>query len=240
MDSSTFSLNKTRYPWATFRQTKAGIKFHLKLCFMDSQHFYPENFENTPAIEHDADHLAIFVDQPLATYVFDQGYIDQERLDEMEVNGYFLVTRIKKNTKFHVLESLETGEQENILLDQLVVLGSSPFRLITLLDEKGTLLRFVTSHFDVTAQEIAEMYKMRWQIELFFKHIKQHMTLKKLFSRSQQGVTNQLILAIIASLLTYLIQVETGTKKTSFQIKRLLRHLLFQPFDVWFRSLVPT
>lgn len=89
MDSSTFSLNQTRYPWAAFRQTKVGIKLHLKLCFIDKYHYYPEAFEITSVVEHDADHLAIFVDQSLATYVFDQGYIDYERLDEMEANGYF-------------------------------------------------------------------------------------------------------------------------------------------------------
>ncbi|KFN92732.1 IS4 family transposase [Tetragenococcus muriaticus 3MR10-3] len=74
----------------------------------------------------------------------------------------------------------------------------------------------------------------------FFKHIKQHMTIKKLFSHSEKGVTNQIILAMIASLLTYLIKVETGSKKTPFQIKRLLKHLLFQPFEEWLALLIPT
>lgn len=245
VDSSTFSLNKTRYPWATFRKTKAGLKLHLKLCFMDKNHCYPEDFEITPAIEHDADHLELFVDQALATYVFDRGYIDYERLDEMEAKGTFFVTRVKKNAKIHVRSDFDVKGQKNILHDQMVVLGTStyltsPFRLVTLINEKGKWLRFVTNRFDVSAQEIAEMYQSRWQIELFFKHIKQHMTLKKLFSRNEQGVTNQIILAMIASLLTYLIQLETGTKKSPFQIKRLLKHLLFQPSEVWICSLVPT
>ncbi|MFL2099121.1 transposase, partial [Marinilactibacillus psychrotolerans] len=86
---------------------------------------------------------------------------------------------------------------------------------------------------------IAEMYKARWQIELFFKHIKQHMTIKKFFSRSEQGVVNQLILALIASLLTYLIQLETKTGQSIFQIKRLFRYLLFQPAEKWIELLVP-
>src|SRR5699024_5259756 len=215
VDSSTFSLNKTRYPWAAFRKTKAGIKLHLKLCFMDKQHVYPEDFEITNAVEHDADHLEIFVDRPLATYVFDRGYLDYERLDAMENQGYFFVTRIKKNSRVHVLKEFPVEKEGKILQDQMVVLGTSsyltsPFRLVTLLDEKGLVLHFVTNRFDVSSQEVDDMFYARWQLELFFKHIKQHLTIKTLFSRDEQGVTNQFILAMIASLLTYLIQKETG------------------------------
>ncbi|MCF1615228.1 MAG: IS4 family transposase [Staphylococcus equorum] len=244
VDSSTFSLNTTRYPWAEFRQTKAGVKLHLKLCFMDKNHFYPDQLEITNAVEHDDNHLEVFVNQPEATYIFDRGYIDYERLDEREANGYFFVTRIKKNTKIHVRETYDTSQSKNVLSDQMVVLGSqvyltSPFRLVTLQDKKGKFLRFVTNRFDVTAQEVADMYKARWQIELFFKHIKQHMTVKTLFSR-EQGVTNQILLAMIASLLTSLVKVATGSKKSPFQIKRLLKHLLFQPFEEWLALLTPT
>ncbi|GMA45001.1 IS4-like element ISTeha5 family transposase [Tetragenococcus halophilus] len=245
VDSSTFPLNTTRYPWADFRSTKAGIKLHLKLCFMDKEHLYPDQFEVTNAVEHDDNHLEVFVNQPEATYIFDHGYIDYERLDEMEADGYFFVTRVKKNTKIHVRETYDTSQSKNILRDQMVVLGTqvyltSPFRLVTIQDEKGKQLRFVTNRFDVTAQEVADMYKARWQIELFFKHIKQHMTIKKLFSHSEKGVSNQIILAMIASLLTYLLKVETGSKKSPFQIKRLLKHLLFQPFEELWVLLVPT
>ncbi|GFK21685.1 IS4 family transposase [Tetragenococcus halophilus] len=245
VDSSTFPLNTTRYPWADFRSTKAGIKLHLKLCFMDKEHLYPDQFEVTNAVEHDDNHLEVFVNQPEATYIFDRGYIDYERLDEMEADGYFFVTRVKKNAKVHVLETYEPSQSKNILRDQMVVLGTqvyltSPFRLVTIQDEKGKQLRFVTNRFDVTAQEVADMYKARWQIELFFKHIKQHMTIKKLFSYSEKGVSNQIILAMIASLLTYLLKVETGSKKSPFQIKRLLKHLLFQPFEELWVLLVPT
>ncbi|GMA46896.1 transposase [Tetragenococcus muriaticus] len=170
VDSSTFSLDTTRYPWADFRQTKAGIKLHLKLCFMDKGHFYPDQFEVTNAVEHDDNHLEIFVNQPEATYIFDRGYIDYERLDEMEANGFFFVTRVKKNAKIHVRETYDTSQSKTILRNQMVVLGTqvyltSPFRLVTIEDEKGKQLSFVTNRFDVTAQEVADMYKARWQIE---------------------------------------------------------------------------
>ena len=127
----------------------------------------------------------------------------------------------------------------------MVALGAqnyltSRFRLVTIQDQKGKILSFITNRFDCSATEIAEMYKARWQIELFFKHIKQHMTIKKFFSRNEQGVKNQLILAMIASLLTYLIQLETQTNHSIFQIKRLFRYLIFQPAEKWIELLVPS
>jgi len=244
IDSSTFSLNQNLYQWADFRKTKSGVKLHLKLCFMDNDHLYPDDFTLTNAIEHDTNQLEVLVNQPEATYVFDRGYLDFERMDKMHWNGYFFVTRIKKNTKVHVLETLAACKEDSIISDQLVALGAqnyltSRFRLVTIQDQKGKVLQFITNRFDCSSAEIAEMYKARWQIELFFKHIKQHMTIKKFFSRSEQGVVNQLILALIASLLTYLIQLETKTGQSIFQIKRLFRYLLFQPAEKWIELLVP-
>lgn len=245
VDSSTFSLNKDLYPWADFRKSKSGIKLHMKLCFMDKEHVYPDDFKITNAKENDDNYLECFVDKAEATYVFDRGYLNYERLDKMHEDGYFFVTRLKKNSKATVLESFEVFEKTPVMSDQMVVLGvqghlTHRYRLITVKAGNGKLLRFISNRFDCTSTEISEMYKSRWQVELFFKHIKQHMTIKKFFSRSEKGVINQLILAMIASLLTYLIKLETRTTKSVFQIKRLLKNLLFQPVEKWFERLVPT
>src|SRR5699024_6899346 len=144
VDSSTFSLNKNLFPWAEFRKTKSGIKLHLKYCFMDHEHSYPEEFKITHAVEHDDHHLEVFVHDPEATYVFDRGYLNFERMDQMHWDGYFFLTRIKKNTKVHVIENFEVPEAKlengsSILSDQIVALGSSTyltsrFRLVTLED----------------------------------------------------------------------------------------------------------
>ncbi|MFL2145233.1 IS4 family transposase [Desemzia sp. FAM 24101] len=245
IDSSTFPLNKNLYRWADFRKTRSGVKLHLRLCFMDNEHLYPDDFTITNAIEHDTNQLEVLVNQPEATYIFDRGYLDFERMDNMHWQGYFFVTRIKKNTNVHVLETLAVSKGESIISDQMVALGAqnyltSRFRLVTVQDQKGKNFQFITNRFDCSSTEIAEMYKSRWQIELFFKHIKQHMTIKKNFSRSKEGVINQLILAMIASLLTYLIKLETKTRSSIFQIKRLFHYLMFQPAGKWIELLVPT
>lgn len=213
IDSSTFSLSLKRHQWAEFRSTKSGVKLHLKLCFMDNEKMYPSEFTLTNAKEQDIRQLETLVNQPEATYVFDRGYLDLKRMDRMQQEGYFFVTRIKKHIKVHVLDTFElpTGTNRKIVSDQHVILGStaystSRFRLVTMEDEKGKKLQFITNRFDFSAEEVAQAYKSRWPIELFFKHIKQHMTIKTFFTQSERGVHNQLILTMIAALLT--LQIE--------------------------------
>ena len=247
IDSSTFSLSKKRHPWAAFRKTKSGVKLHLKLCFMNDETLYPTDFTLTNAKEHDVNQLELLVDQAEATYVFDRGYLDFDRMDQLHHEGYFFVTRIKKNTKYHIFEDFETPSETvpQIISYQHVALGSkttltSRFRLVTIEDEKGKQLQFITNRFDLSASEVSQAYKSRWQIELFFKHIKQHMTIKNFFSQSESGVHNQLILSMIAALLTFLIKVKTKTVKSIFQIKRLFRYAIFHPFEELFCLLVPS
>ncbi|MGX7197586.1 IS4 family transposase [Enterococcus olivae] len=245
IDSSTFSLSLKHHKWATFRQTKSGVKLHLNYCYMNDATMYPTDFTLTNAREHDVNQLPLLVNKPEATYVFDRGYLDFEKMDQMHGDGYFFVTRIKKNTHVHLIETLETSPEKEILRDELVRLGSKTyltanFRLVTVQDKSRREFQFITNRMDCTSKEIADMYHARWQIELFFKHIKQHMTSKTFFSQSEQGVHNQLILTMISALLTFLIKVETNTKQSVFQIKRFFRYLLFLPFECWLEKLIPT
>lgn len=126
-----------------------------------------------------------------------------------------------------------------IISDQQVLLGggvgymTERFRLVTILTKGQKLLRIVTNRFDVSAEEVADMYQARWQIELFFKHLKQNVTIKKLYSQSEQGAINQVILTLIATLLTYLIKVKLGLTGTLFQLKRSFHYLMFAPSERW-------
>lgn len=177
IDSTTIPLNKTWFPWAKFRKTKAGIKLHLNLCYLDKDNQYPEHFAITSANEHDRNHFEVFVDKAEATYVMDRGYFDYQLLDRMNRDGYFFVTRIKKNTKVTVLDQIEVVDSETtdgkIISNQQEILDggvnhvTERFRLVTVLTKGQNLLRIVTNRFDVTPNEVSDMYQARWHIELF-------------------------------------------------------------------------
>lgn len=243
VDSTTIPLNKIRFPWAKFRKTKAGIKLHLNLCYLDKDNQYPEHFTLTNAEEHDRNHFECLVDKTEATYVVDRGYFDYKLLDRLHNDGYFFVTRTKSNTTITVLEQIELTKRKTpdgqIISDQHVILGggnnhvTERFRLVTVLTKGQRLLRIVTNRYDVSPTEIADMYQARWQIELFFKHLKQNLTIKQLYSRSEQGAINQVILTLIATLLTYLIKIELNSAATLFQLKRSFHYLRFESAEIW-------
>ena len=110
IDSSTLPLNLTNYKWAKFRKTKAGVKLHLRLVFMDKDTVYPEKAIITVAKEHDRNQLEVLVDDKEAMYVFDRGYVDYERFDRMTDDGYFFVSRLKKNAVIREVESFSLPE----------------------------------------------------------------------------------------------------------------------------------
>ncbi|MGM0125660.1 transposase [Enterococcus sp. AZ194] len=243
VDSTTIPLNKTRFPWANFRKTKAGIKLHLNLCYLDKTNQYPEHFTITNAEEHDRNHFECLVDKTEATYVVDRGYFDYKLLDRLHNDGYFFVTRTKSNTTITVLEQIELVNPKTtdgqLISDQHVILGggnnhvTERFRLVTVLTKGQRLLRIVTNRFDISPNEVADMYQARWQIELFFKHLKQNLAIKQLYSRSEQGAINQVILTLIATLLTYLVKIELNSVATLFQLKRSFHYLRFEPAEIW-------
>lgn len=249
IDSTTIPLNKTLFPWAKFRKTKSGIKLHLNLCYLDKNNQYPESFSITNAEEHDRNHFECLVDKTEATYVVDRGYFDYKVLDRLHNDGYFFVTRTKSNTRITVLSQIEVTDPKTsdgtIISDQQVILGgggnhvTERFRLVTVLTKGQKLLRIVTNRMDVSPNEVADMYQARWQIELFFKHLKQNLTIKRLYSQSEQGAINQVVLTLIATLLTYLVKIELNTSATLFQLKRSFHYLMFEPAENWLKHYRP-
>lgn len=187
------------------------------------------------------------VDKTEATYIVDRGYFDYKLLDQLHEDGYFFVTRIKSNTKITVLDQIEVRKPNTrdgrIISDQQVILGggvnhvTERFRLVTILTKGQKLLRIVTNRFDVSPNEVADMYQARWQIELFFKHLKQNITIKQLYSRNKQGTINQVIITLIATLLTYLIKIELNLTVTLFRLKRTFHYLMFEPVEKWIKQL---
>ena len=239
VDSTTVSLNKTRYPWAEFRTTKSGIKLHLRLAYIGKGDAYPDRAIITNASVHDVNRLEIVVDEKLATYIFDRGYLDFEMFDKFSHDEFFFVSRIRKNTLVKVMEEYEVPSGGSILQDQMVVLGgkngylTDPYRLVEVTDTQENRLRIITNRFDLSAEAISQMYRSRWEIELFFKQLKQQTTIKKFFSRDEDGLKNQVYLALIAQLLTYLVKLETQSVLSSLTIQRYLFASLWEASELW-------
>jgi len=243
IDSSTLPLNLTNHKWAKFRKTKAGVKLHLRLVFMEKGISYPEKAIITNAKEHDRGQLEIMVDDKECMYVFDRGYLDYERFDRMTDDGYFFLTRLRKNAVIREVYNFKLPENTAVLSDQMVLIGTTQnraenyFRLLKVMDSKGNELHLITNRFDMSAEEISEMYKSRWVIELFFKWIKQHLRIKKFYGQSEWAIQNQVFIALIVFCLHVLVQIETKSKRKTLQISRYLRAALWKPAHIWLRKI---
>jgi len=242
IDSSTLPLNLTNHKWAKFRKTKAGVKLHLRLVFMDKDTVYPEKAVITTAKEHDRNQLEVLVDDKEAMYVFDRGYVDYERFDRMTDDGYFFVSRLKKNAIIREVYSFSLPEDCPVLSDKMVYIGTTQnrtenvFRLLEVMDTKGNLLRLITNRFDLKPEEISEIYRSRWAIELFFKWLKQHVEIKHFYGMSETAIQNQVFLALITYCLNVLVQLEMKSKKPLLRITRWLKRAIWKPSYVWIRK----
>ena len=243
IDSSTLPLNLTNHKWAEFRKTKSGVKLHLRLVFMEKGYSYPDKAVLTNAIEHDRGQLEVFIDDKECMYVFDRGYLDYERFDRMTDDGYFFVSRLRKNAVVRVIEPFSLPENSSVLSDEMVVIGTTQnrsenvFRLLKLLDTKGNELHLLTNRFDMDADEIAEIYKSRWAIELFFKWMKQHLNIKKFYGHSEQAIHNQVYVAMIVYCLNVLAQLNTNSDRSYLQISRYLKASLWKSAHIWLRRI---
>ena len=243
IDSSTLPLNLTNHKWAKFRKTKAGVKLHLRLVFMEKGISYPEKAIMTTAKEHDRGQLEVMVDDKECMYVFDRGYLDYERFDRMTDDGYFFLSRLRKNAVIREVYDFKLPENTSVLSDQMVLIGTTQnraenyFRLLKVIDSKGNELHLITNRFDLSAEEISKMYKSRWAIELFFKWIKQHLHIKKFYGQSEWAIQNQVFIALIVFCLHVLAQIETKSKRKTLQISRYLRAALWKPAHIWLRKI---
>lgn len=243
IDSSTLPLNLNNHKWAEFRKTKSGIKLHLRLVYVEKGCSYPDKAVLTNAKEHDRGQLEVLVDDKECMYVFDRGYLDYERFDRMTDDGYFFVSRLRKNAVTHSIETFHLPKESSILSDEMISLGTAQslagneFRLLKVMDSKGNELHLITNRFDLSADEIAELYKSRWAIELFFKWLKQHLNIKKFYAQSEQGVHNQVYIAMIVYCLYVLAQLNTNSSRTYLQISRLLKAAPWKSAHLWQRKI---
>jgi hypothetical protein len=210
-DSTTITVGEGRLSWAKFRGEKAGIKLHVRY---DLTREMPERVEESVALVHDSAVADELLWEPSTITVMDRAYCPYERMDWMlETNQYFVI-RLKKNTVLLDPEEQETPENPQVLVDQLAHLGSfskatkHPFRIVSFYDDHGNILHVATNLFTLSVDAIAELYRARWRVELFFRWIKQHLQVKQLFGTTQNAVYGQLYSALLAYLILHWLHSE--------------------------------
>lgn len=238
-DSSTISLCLCLCPWAKFRKTKAGVKMHTQL---DLRGNLPVFIHLTEASVHDVKMLDDLCVEMGAIYLLDKGYIDFFRLfNRIHRNGAFFVTRAKDNIKYDVLDSRPIDKNAGIMADEVVKLTTykssrsypEELRLVTYEDfSNGKVYRFLTNHMGYEALTVAELYRERWNVELFFKWIKQHLHIKSFYGTSQNAVYTQIWIAVCAFLLLAFAKKKFQIEQSLHTISQTVGFVLFEKIPI--------
>ncbi len=228
LDASTIDLCLSMFPWARFRKAKGAVKIHT---LMNLQGNIPEFILISDGKLHDVNALDYLIPSPGAYYVMDRGYLDFARLYELDQAKAYFVTRAKKNFNFKRRYSHEVDKSTGVQCDQTVVLETyyshqgypQPLRRIRYYDDNlGKRLVFLTNDFDLPATTITALYKSRWQIELFFKWIKQHLRIKTFYGTNQNAVKTQIWIAVSVYLLVAIAKQRLGLPQSLYTILQIL------------------
>jgi hypothetical protein len=234
LDSTTIDLCLALFPWARFRRHKAAVKMHTLL---DLRGNIPAFIHITDGKVHDVNVLDQIVPEAGAFYVMDRGYIDFERLFVLTLSAAFFVVRTKSNVLLQRRYSYPVDKSTGVRSDQTVILSSfasasvypDPLRRVNYFDaETGKRLKFLTNNFTLPALTIAQIYKQRWQVELFFKWIKQHLRIKAFYGTSENAVKTQIWIAVSMYVLVAIVRKRLGLEASLYQILQILSLTLFE------------
>jgi transposase len=238
LDSTTIDLCLSVFPWAHFRTTKAAVKMHTLL---DLRGNIPSFIHVSDGKLADVHALDLLVPEPGAIYVMDRAYVDFARLHAMHQAGAFFVTRAKSNLKARRRYSASTDRTTGIICDQTIALDGHyakqhyPERLrrIRFRDaETGKMLVFLTNNFDLPALTIAALYKNRWQVELFFKWIKQHLRIKQFYGTSENAVKTQLWIAVSVYVLVAIVKKRLRLDASLYTLMQVLSVTIFEKIPI--------
>ena len=234
LDSTTIDLCLALFPWARFRRHKAAVKIH---ALLDLRGNIPAFVHVTDGKIHDVNVLDQIVPEAGAFYVMDRGYIDFERLFVLTLSAAFFVVRTKSNVRLQRRYSHPVDKSTGVRSDQTVILSSfesasvypDALRRVSYFDaETNKRLRFLTNNFTLPALTIAQIYKQRWQVELFFKWIKQHLRIKAFYGTSENAVKTQIWIAVSVYVLVAIVRKRLGLEASLYQILQILSLTLFE------------
>ena len=238
LDASTIDLCLSLFPWARFRKTKGAIKLHTLL---DLRGNIPAFIAITDGKVHDVNILDELIPELGAIYVMDRGYLDFARLYAINQTPAFFVVRSKRNTKFRRIYSRLIDKSTGLRCDQTVAFTGfyskkdypEKLRRIKFFDsEKKKTLNFLTNNFTLPALTIAELYRYRWQIELFFKWIKQHLRIKAFYGTSMNAVKTQIWIAISVYVLVAIVKKRLNLEQSLYTILQILSVTLFEKMPI--------
>jgi hypothetical protein len=234
LDSTTIDLCLSLFPWARFRENKGAVKMHTLL---DLRGNIPTFISITSGKVHDVNVLDEILPEAGAFYVMDRGYVDFERLYVFTLSAAFFVVRTKSNVLLQRRYSHPVDKATGVRSDHTVILtaiGSAkvypdPLRRVSYLDvETRKRFKFLTNNFTLPALTIALIYKARWQVELFFKWIKQHLRIKSFYGTSENAVKTQIWIAVSIYVLVAIVRKRLGLEISLYQILQVLSVTLFE------------
>ncbi len=238
IDATTIDLCLSTFYWATFRTTKGGIKLHTQLDLKTS---IPEFIYFSTASVHDVNALDFIFFEANSFYIMDRGYVDYKRLYRIDCCGAFYITRAKVNMDYRRVKSHPCDKLSGVLCDQSVLLNSyyaardypKKIRRIKFYDaESKKTFVFLTNNFHLKATDVAQLYKHRWKIELFFKWIKQHLKIKSFWGQSENAVKTQVWIAVSVYALVAIAKKKFMLKQSLYEILQILSISIFEKMPV--------
>ena len=234
LDATTIDLCLSMFPWAAFRSTKAAVKLHTLL---DLRGAIPSFIHVSDGKLHDVNVLDLLLPEPGAFYVMDRGYLDFARLYALDQAGSFFVTRAKRNMNARRLYSAAVDRDTGLICDQTIALNNfyavrdypAHLRRVRYRDpETDKNLVFLTNHTLLPALTICALYKSRWQVELFFKWVKQHLRIKRFYGTSENAVKTQVWIAVSVYVLVAIIKKELQLEASLHTLLQILSVTLFE------------
>jgi transposase len=238
LDSTTIDLCMSVFPWAHFRSTKSAVKMHTLL---DLRGNIPSFIHISNGKLHDVHALDMLLPEPGAIYVMDRGYIDFARLHTLQQAGAFFVTRAKSNLSSHRVYSAPTDRTTGVIADQTIALDGprtsqdypEHLRRIRFRDaETGKTLNFLTNQMALPALTICDLYKSRWQVELFFKWIKQHLRIKRFYGTSENAVKTQIWIAVSVYVLVAIVRKRLKLEAPLYTLLQVFSVTVFEKVEI--------
>jgi len=232
IDSSVISLCLSKFDWAKYRKTKGAVKLHMNL---DGDSLIPLNAYISDGKLHDVNAMHWLCEESGVIYVLDRGYVDFKSLYCIELQGSKFVTRMKSNCTYKKIKCISEHSDGPVIADIEIELAGiktkenypQHLRKVRFHDkEYNRTYEFLTNDFELSAQEIADIYKERWQVELFFKWIKQHLKVKTFWGTSRNAVLSQIWVALIGSILLWICRTLEGIKSNAHELLNMMRTTL--------------